>query len=355
MPSLLPKRLYTLCALLCLMIGTGGGIELYAQQEGSNLSAASMPDGYEPNTFAYRFLDLPSTPQSLAMGGMLLTFVEDNPGLAFDNPALYGQESAGQLYLSYFNYMRGVNNMNALYGSGVGDRGTWGVGVRSMLYGTMQGADAQGLKTAPFSALDLSVQGLFSYDLTPQLRGGLALKAIYGHVERYNAFALVADAGLSYFSEPAGASFALALTNAGGTIKGYGTQRSLPAWDIRLGYSQTFRHAPFRIHFTAYGLSPDNLRSMGKGEKWGRRLLRHLAFGAEYRPMESFWVGLGFNPSVAFDLSAQGARSLNGLSAGVGFKHQYFSIALAAAMYTPQAAGVMFSISTNFGNDRYSF
>lgn len=325
--------------LLFLGVGAVGG---FAQEESIT-------------TTSYKFLDVPPSPQSLANGGIILTYIDANPLLAFDNPALFGQETAGQLGLSYFNYMRGINALNAIYGSAIGDRGTWAVGVRALKYDEMQGYDTQGLATNKFTAMDAALEGLFSYDLTDNLRGGLALKAVYGVIEKYSAFALVSDAGLSYYDGKSGTSIGLTLTNVGGTLKSYGEQRSLPPWDIRVGYSQALSHAPFRVHVTLYGLSPYHIRTMGKGETSLKKVMRHFSLGAEFTPNEQFWVGVGYSPNTALSLSKQGARSLSGFSCGVGFNTDYLRLALSAAVYHPQVLGLMFSVSTNFGNDRFIF
>lgn len=72
-----------------------------------------------------------------------------------------------------------------------------------------------------------------------------------------------------------------AVTNAGATIKGYSERKTPPAWDLRLGFSQRFLHAPFRIHATAYGLNPVILRSsLSTSQKFMTRLVRHFTLGA---------------------------------------------------------------------------
>lgn len=308
-----------------------------------------------PDTHSYKFLDIPSSPYSLATGGLSLTYIDANPASSFDNPALFGQETAGQIYLSYFNYMRGIHAMNAIYGAGVGERGTWATGIRATHYGQMAGYDPNNVSTGTFSAMDAALQGLFSYDLTDKIRGGLALKMIYGHIESYNAWAIATDAGISYYDGAAGTSIGLALTNIGGTLKSFGSRRTLPPWDIRIGYSQALSHAPFRLHFVLHGLSPHHLRHIGMGQKTLNRIISHFTLGAEFTPNEQFWVGIGYNPNAAFTLPSSGSKSFSGLSLGVGFNHDHFRLALATAVYHPQVLGFMFSISTNLGSDRYIF
>lgn len=322
---------------------------------GSLFLLASLSVGAQNTSHSYAFLDLPATPQSQAVGGLLLTYVGENPGLAFDNPALYGQESAARAYLSYMHYMQGIHVANALYGSGIGERATWAVGLRTMHYGEMKGYDAEGRPTQSFSAMDGALEALFSYDLTDKLRGGIALKAIYGQLERYSSLALASDVGLTYYNGELGTSWGISLSNIGSSIKSYGEPRETPPWDIRLGYSQKLNHAPFRVHTVLYGLTPSYLRNVGVGESVPRKIARHLSLGLEFIPSEKFWFAVGYNPMRGLDMTNRGGKSINGLSLGIGFQQKHYQIALSTALYHPQTMGFMLSVSTDFGHSDYRF
>ncbi len=306
--------------------------------------------------YSYPFLNIPSTAQTVATGGVSLTFIDGNAGLAFENPALYGEETAGRLFLSYYHAMPGVNSANTLYGLPINDRGSWAAGIRAINYGKIEGYDINNNATGAFSATDIAVEGLFSYDLTSKLRGGIALKLIYSNIERYNAFAIATDVGLSYYNGEKGSSIGFAITNAGVTIKGFDKERPLTAWDMRLGYSQSFRHIPFRLHLTAYGLNPQIFKTAIEKELSVRqKIIRHLTLGIEYHYYRHFWVGIGYNVRAAQDLKIMGGNAFSGLSMGVGFNSDIIRCAIAVSRYHPQALGIMATFSTTFGNDQYIF
>lgn len=304
---------------------------------------------------SFEFLNIPATPHTIANGGLSLTYVAGNSGIAFDNPALFGEETSGLLYLSYLNYMAGIHSVNALYGRPITDRGTWAVGMRAMHYGKMQAFDKNNIAMGSFSASDALLQGLFSYDLTSKLRGGIALKLIYGNIETYNAFALAVDAGISYYDGDKGLSIGAALTNAGVTLKGFHDRKTAPAWDLRVGVSQSLSHAPFRFHLTAYGLNPKIFQNTQAEAKPLEQVLRHLTIGAEYFMDDRFWIGAGYNPRLAQDLKRQNGNFFSGLSVGAGFNHDYFRVGIAATRYHPSSLSFMISFATNFGNDEFIF
>jgi len=292
----------------------------------------------------------------MAIGGLAITYVDGMDGQAFDNPALYGEEAAGRLFLSYLNYMSGAHGANAMYGLPVGERGAWAVGVRALNYGKLTSYDKNNIQGSTFSATDVALQGVFSYELTDKLRGGVALKMLYGNIERYNSFGVAVDAGVSYYDGENGLSLGAAITNAGATIKGYSDRKTPPAWDLRLGFSQRFLHAPFRIHATAYGLNPVILRSsLSTSQKFMSRFVRHFTLGAEYLMGDMLWIGLGYNPRVAQDLKVQNGNFLSGFSLGVGFNHRAFRLGIAASRYHPSSLSLMVTFCTNFGSDQYVF
>ncbi len=306
-------------------------------------------------SYSFEFLNLPTTPQTVANGGISLTFITGNAGNSFDNPALFGEETAGNLFLSYMNYLSGANAFNSLYGRPINDRACWAVGIRGINYGKLQGYTKDNIPTHTFSATNIALEALFSYDLTNKLRGGIALKTLYGNIEKYNSFALAVDLGLSYYNGEKGLSLGAAITNAGVMLKGFQDKKFNPIWDIRFGYSQRFLHAPFRIHTSIYGLNPIYFQNQRNDQKTIHKILRHISMGVEYLFQESFWLGIGYNPRIAQDLKLKNGNLLSGLSIGTGFNHKYFTVALSASSYHPSNLSLMLSISTNFGNDQFIF
>lgn len=321
------------------------------------LHLATKPLVAQDIPLGFSFLNIPATAQSVATGGLSLTHIEENGGIAFDNPALYGEETAGRLFMSYMYYMQGAHHANVLYGLPLGERGAWAVGIRALNYGKLQGYDLNNLPTGSFSATDIAVEGLYSYELTNQLRGGIALKLLYSHIERYNALALAADLGVSYYNSLHGVSLGVAVTNVGATLLSFDKSRPmLTAWDIRLGYSQQFRHAPLALHFTAYGLNPLAIRDASSTDRrMIARVLRHFAFGVTWRPLKSFWLAAGYNPRLAQDLQVFGGNAASGLSLGAGFSARHFHISLAVARYHPATLSLMATFSTTFGDERFIF
>ncbi len=296
----------------------------------------------------FHFLGMPSSAQALAAGGKSITIVDDEPGLAFENPALLGDESGGRLFLSYMNYMGGVNLGNVCYASELNERAMWGIGARYLSYGSMMGYNEQGQATSDFSANDIALQGFFSYALSDYFRGGVSLKGLYSGIERYSSWGLGVDVGISYYNDDKGYSAAAVFKNVGAQLNGFNDEREPLAWDFQLGFSRSFIHAPFRLHLIVHNLNPAIFRAkpiqqLSKGQK----LLRHFIVGLEFTPSENLWISLGYNPQMAQAMELAGGNKWGGFTAGAGVGIKSFRIGVAAARYHPAGLSFMMNVSTS--------
>lgn len=299
----------------------------------------------------FHFLNLPATAQALAAGGKAITIVDDNPGLAFENPALLGFESGDRIYISYLYYMNGSHMGNACYAAPVGERGMWGVGARFLNYGSMEGYDQHAISTGSFNASDIALQGFYSYQLSEHFRGGVSLKALYSSIETYNSMGVGVDVGVSYYDDDKGYSASALFKNIGAQLNGYNDEREPLDWDFQLGFSRSFVEAPFRLHITLYNLNPHYSKGLvPKDLSKFQKLFRHFSLGAEFTPSQNFWAGIGYTPQIAQDFEFEGGNKWGGLSAGVGFTSGAFRVGFSAATYHPAALSVMCSVGIQLGD-----
>jgi hypothetical protein len=285
---------------------------------------------------AFPFLRLPASARVTALGGTNVSIVEPDPSLAFNNPALLGAELAGMLQVGYMNFFGNINSGSAIYSGAMKDgKGAWAVGGRYFSYGNMKAADPEGMITGSFSANDISLEALYSRDLSERWRGGIALQFLYSSIERYNSVGLAVDAGLSYYDADNAFSAALALRSVGAQLKAYNEKRYPLPWDIQAGFSKRLAHAPIRISITALNLS-----------RWNIGWAEHFAAGVDFIPTDNVWIGLGYNPQAAADMKLTGGgNGLGGFSVGGGLRIKTIAFDVAVARYHPSAISVMLNLS----------
>lgn len=305
---------------------------------------------------AYSFLRIPTSSRANALGGNTVSLVERDPSLAFHNPGLLGGEMDGMINLNYLNYISDINVGSAMYAKAFKDKGAWAVGASFFSFGSIDEYTSENVLVGSVSAKDISIHGLFSYDLSERWRGGLSLKFLYSTMADYTSIGLGVDAGLSYYDSDKLFSFGFVLKNIGAQLKPYNDERQRMPWDIQAGITKQMRNLPLRFSLTAMYLNKWKIDSVNTNssddEKSGfaKTLFKHLVLGVDYVPSDNFWVGIGFNPKTRMDMKLSGGGSgLSGFSAGAGVRINRFDVGASVAQYHPSALSLMLTLNITLG------
>ncbi|MEL6653518.1 MAG: PorV/PorQ family protein [Bacteroidota bacterium] len=105
----------------------------------------------------YDFLNLTPTGRLVALGGVNVSTMDDDPNQAAQNPALLNDSMHNQLSLSFSNYLAGIVYGYTSYAYHKEGIGTFHAGVQYVNYGKMIEADPFGNITGEFSAGDVAV------------------------------------------------------------------------------------------------------------------------------------------------------------------------------------------------------
>lgn len=287
---------------------------------------------------AQEALQLTSQPASAlerALGGVTPALIAHEIALSFASPALLGREHDSQLSLSYAHLPASSHLGNVYYGRAWGERGAWGIGLRFLSHGALQGFDRQGRSTGAFSATEALLQSAYSYELTDRLRAGMAFEGFYSAIEGYTSAGIGSSLGLNYYDPEKDLSLSLALLHLGRLFHGQGRGIDALPWDIQLGFSQRLSDAPFVLNLSLYDLHPKRPGTLTTDRKFLERALRHLTFGVSFLPSDRFWLALGYNPKVAQDVHLLRGYRLAGFSGGIGFEAPQYRISLAFSAQDP--------------------
>ncbi|MDR0546270.1 MAG: type IX secretion system protein PorQ [Dysgonamonadaceae bacterium] len=299
------------------------------------------------STFDY--LLLPHSARSSAVGGVNLSVIENDASLIYDNPAFLGYEMDKTLLVSYLSYIADIGVGNVTFTKKLGDRSSIGVGALYANYGKMLETTVENIVVGDLNAIDVCGTVFFAHDITSKLRGGITAKFLYSNYYHNTAIGLGVDLGLSYYSEASGFSWGLVGKNLGRQIKAYNEELYALPWDIRLGVTQKFLHAPVRFSITAINLKQwkfDDIYS--QGDSFFKTAWKHLTLGVEFIPSDNFWVGVGYNVKRGSDMFLENGGRLNGFSAGFGLRVIGFNISCAIGKYNTSATSFMLSLATSF-------
>ena len=97
--------------------------------------------------------------------------------MAVQNPALLSCVADKTLNLNYMLYMDGVNVGGAAFARTAGERSTWAVTAQYVNYGELKETTEENIEIGTFSAKDISISGIYTYDLSDYWSGGVRPKA----------------------------------------------------------------------------------------------------------------------------------------------------------------------------------
>ena len=308
----------------------------------------------------YEFLNLPWSARGSALGGVIVSISGEEPSFITGNPALATENMHGLVSLGYASYVADIGFGTASYiFRGIG--GTIATGLNWLNYGSFIGADNSGNITGSFKAAEYAMNLIYSRTIDTIFNIGVNLKPVLSQLESYTSFGVALDIGASVTSRNSLLSAGVVLRNIGFqavTYAGEGRER-LP-FEIQAGVSGKLEHAPLRLSLTLRNLQKYDLThsydttsyagspgSASARDGFAENMLRHMLFGVEFLPHQSFWVGAGYNYQRRSELRIDSGGAAAGFSWGFGVNISGFRLAFSRATYHLAGISNQFSLAFN--------
>ena len=296
---------------------------------------------------AFQFLQLPMSSHAAALGGDNTSIIEDDITLAFHNPALLTNAHGRTLSFNYMSYLQKTNIASAAYNMEVGERSEVAFGAHYLNFGSMKNTDAEGNIIGNFSAKDMALMMVYSFDFSSRLSGGVTGKFIYSNYEQVYSLALGVDLGLNYYNPDYMFSASIVARNLGGQVKSYDeTQESLP-FNLLVGFSKELEHAPLRLSLTLTDLDKWQAEDFYNttDNSWKAIFLKHLIIGADLYPTSNTYISAGYNFLLRSELKNNAKRSLEGFSIGGGIQTQRMKVGISYGKYHIAASSLMMNFA----------
>lgn len=288
---------------------------------------------------AYNFLRVPISAHAAALGGDNVTIIEDDPSLAFSNPALLSSVSDKSINLNFMTYMAGATTASASFNRIIKQKASVAVMAQYMDYGKMKEVDQNNVQTGEFSAKDIALSGVFSYILGDRIVGGITAKVINSYISSYSSWAVGVDLGLNYYDPDREWSVSLVAKNLGGQLKAYDNEYEKMPLDVQAGVSKRFAALPFRVSLTLVGLND-----------WDAKFMNHLVAGVDIILSQQFYVAAGYNFRRADEMTLlrgtdDESNHMAGLSFGGGLQLERFKLQLAYGKYHVSSSSLLVNVS----------
>ncbi|MGB5983314.1 MAG: type IX secretion system protein PorQ [Nonlabens sp.] len=309
----------------------------------------------------YQFLNLVSGTKQAALGGRVLTSVDYDPTSGIYNPATINRKMDNQLQVNYVNYLGDVNYGTASYAY-TWDKHiqTFHAGVTYLNYGNFDGYDTLGQSTGEFGGNEVAVSLGYSYNIPwTDFFVGANLKLISSQLEQYSSLGGAVDLGVLYYDEDKWIRAALVVRNLGTQFTPYNEiYEDLPL-EVAVGFSNTMRNLPVRLHVTLENLQQWNLAFSNDAnaqtdldgnvieEEPGfiNNALRHTVLGVEFFPEKVFEIRLGYSFRRAEELRIDETRAFSGLSAGFSLKMNKMRFSYTHARYSLASHTSIFGVN----------
>ncbi|TRZ82584.1 MAG: hypothetical protein D4R91_03650 [Sediminibacterium sp.] len=278
----------------------------------------------------YQFLTLPYTAKATSLGGINISHLGSDLGLAMYNPALLDPSMDKTLHLSVKSYFSNIQQYD-FSGAHYLPKKNWvlGWGIHYMGYGNIKMTDASGNEMGNFLANDYVAQVSMATLFRKNINLGATLKLIESNYGIYKSTGLAMDVSMVYTSSSNLLRASILANNIGGQLTSYTEKERLPL-NIIMGVSKKLENAPIEFSITAQRLSIwnntfyDPVFYSGEGYKPPsavQDIFNHLIMGAEANVGEQVSLDFGYNFIRRFDLNIQNQQNwFNGFSAGLCLK-----------------------------------
>jgi hypothetical protein len=312
----------------------------------------------------FEFLNVPANAELAAWGGQNVSVKSKDPAMFLANPALLNDQMHKVASVSYLPYVANVKMYSLAVAAEVGKLGPFAVGFKYLDYGTLdeRSEDATFLRT--FRSSDYAFTLGKSYTIGTITLGANA-KFLGSELASYRARAWAVDAGALFTHPEHPFTIGLAVKNLGRVYKSYTSTSSdsLP-FNVQMGISYKFEHAPLRLSLTAHTLNrwdvayndpnfsnkvDNNGKSIPKTINNWERLFRHMILAMEVTPVKFLRFQLGYNYMMSRELSLTDAISSAGLSLGGAVRWDRFQASYAHTIVHRAGGMNIFTLNVDMG------
>ncbi len=321
----------------------------------------------------FNFLKLPNTPQLSALGGINVSQVSNDVGLAFNNPALLKSQMHSQLNAVFNGFYAGITSYHLSLGyhhQGLNTNFLWGLNFIN--YGTTRETDAAGNILGKFHPTDWVMQVSASRSYLEKWNYGATLKFISSNYGQYNSNGVAVDVGILYHDSINLFSASLLVKNMGVQIKKYDdTDPGDLPFDLEVGATKKLEKAPFGFSFTAHHLQHFNISYndtlfnndngfVNDNEKklTFDKLFRHFVIATTVYLGDKVEVTAGYNHLRRQELNiGRGGNGLNGFSLGAALILDKLQVRYARSQYQNNTAynqfGLNMTLNKYFGLGKF--
>lgn len=286
----------------------------------------TMPAQAQERHYAgFNALRLTPSARAAALGGSLQATYGEDINTVFYNPALLNERMHRSLSVSYLKHLVDINAGSTVYGWHFEGIATLAGGIRFLHWGTLQGADAAGMRTGSFGASDLIFTIGAARAHNAKFRYGANIHVVYSTIEQASASALAADVGLHYYLAGQQISITASAHAMGVTLSSLGPTDDVLPFDLRIGITKQLRYVPFLVTLTGRHLH--TIFDAQLGDNVAGKIFDHILVGGEFQVSRNLALRIGYDHRQHTSLQKTDSRlDLAGFGVGFGIHIRRFRL-----------------------------
>lgn len=300
---------------------------------------------------SYQFLSLPPSARLAALGGVNVSLADRDVNFFFSNPALVSDSLSGVASAGYTFYVADIGQSVFAYSHDFKKLGAVSFGVQHLGYGTITGYDDTGLETGSYSSAETALVISKSHQISI-FRMGASIKFVSSSIAGFRSNAMLLDVGGIFVHPKKDLTVGLTIKNFGFVVSEYSTTSSTEIpFDVQAGVTFKPEHMPVRASLTVYNLTSfgdvyDDLNDSEDNTSGIKKVMQHLAFGAEILIHKNVNVLLGYNVLKQQELKTQNTNG-GGFTAGASIKIKTFDLAISRSSYSIGNAAWTFTLAAD--------
>jgi len=308
----------------------------------------------------FAFLNLPTSPKQIALGGATLTNRNDVSQTLW-NPSAVNTELDGDLAVNYVNYIADISVGSLSYAKSFNPKyGTAFLGIQYISYGDLERTEASGPEVlGVFSARDIAFSLGYGYQYK-DISYGINVKYVTSKIDTYNSSAILFDVGATYIDPNSSFVASLVIRNSGKQLTTFLDREEEISENVILSAEYRLEHVPLKLFATIDDISnwdisePNPTESdtdIETGEETEEEIsefanaFRHLSLGAELWPEKKLNIRIGYNHRRSQEFQLDETRTASGLSYGFGFNGKRIKFDYAFAKFQEGAKYSTFGLT----------
>jgi len=297
----------------------------------------------------FSYLLQPNAAKLSSLGGINISSIGNDLGMAYNNPALLRDDMHQQISTSFYSFAEGVQQLGFVNAYHHQKSNTnIALGVQYLSYGSITQTDPSGNILGVFKPADYTIQFMLSHVYKSNWWVGLTTKYINSSYGQYHATGLAFDWGIAYLNSNKLLQVSFLAKNMGTQLSTYvpaAPKEELP-FDLQLGITKKLENAPFQFSLTAHHLQQFNILyndpifnnlegdTRFNQKNTAQKIFTHLVFSSELILSDQLQINTGLNLMRRQSLNAYNmTNGLNGFTLGFGLHLNKLHIQYATGFY----------------------